>query len=270
MTRVETATETGAAAHARPRLHGRRLSDGRHLYWWVEVAFILSFYAVYSTIRNANEGGELAAFNHAKQVIRWEQAIGLYFEEAWQDWALGFRPIVIAMNYIYGSLHFLVTGGAIIYLFRRHSDDYPLWRNTLAITTGLALIGFVLWPLMPPRLLPDAFGYVDTLARYPTFWSFDSGAVSRISNQFAAMPSLHFAWSSFCAVALAPRVRRPWVKWALVAYPAVTLLAIVLTGNHYWLDAVGGAVVFVLGMLIARKFTRAGRGEPVPVPVPAG
>lgn len=243
------------------RWHARALSDGRRLYWWVEVVLILAFYGIYSVIRNTNEGGELDAFRHAKQIIGWERAIGLYFEETWQDWALAFRPLVIAMNYVYGSLHFIVTAGAIIYLFRGHSDDYPRWRNTLAVTTGLALVGFILWPLMPPRLLPEHHGYVDTLARYPTFWSFDSGTMQKVSNQFAAMPSLHFAWASFCATALVPHLRRRWARWALGLYPALTLLAIVLTGNHYWLDAAGGAVIFAAGYLLAHRFTRAGRRE---------
>lgn len=242
------------------RLHARILSDGRRLYWWVEVILILGFYLVYSAIRNANEGGEIEAFRNARDLIGWERGAGLYFEEAWQDWALNFRPLIVGMNYIYGSLHFIVTGGAIIWLFRRFPDDYPLWRNALAITTALALVGFIFWPLMPPRLLPDGYGYVDTLARYPTFWSFDSGTMQEVSNQFAAMPSLHFAWSSFCAVALVPRLRNRGWKWALGLYPVITFVAIVLTGNHYWLDAAGGAAVFGIGYLLARRFTRAGRG----------
>ncbi|MBI2170202.1 MAG: phosphatase PAP2 family protein [Actinobacteria bacterium] len=252
------------SAPTRTRFHARTLRDGRRLYWWVEVIFILVFYAVYSAIRNASEGGEVEAFRHARQLVGWERGLGLAFEETVQDWALNFRPLVIVTNYIYGSLHFIVTAGAIIYLFRSHSDDYPRWRNTLATTTALALIGFILWPLMPPRLLPGQFApgetparydYVDTLAEYPTFWSFDSGAMQEVSNQYAAMPSLHFAWSTFCAVALVPRVRRRRLKWALASYPAVTLLAIVLTANHYWLDAVGGLVVLGAGLLIGKRLT---------------
>lgn len=246
------------------RLHARVLDDGRTLYWWVEVVLILAFYLVYTAIRNANEGGEIEAFRNARDVISWERALGLYFEEVWQEWALSFKPLVIALNYVYGSLHFVVTGGAIIYLFRKFPNDYPRWRNTLAVTTGLALVGFILWPLMPPRLLPGSFGYVDTLARYPTIWSFDSGAMQEISNQFAAMPSLHFAWAAFCACALVPRVRTRWARWSLAIYPAITLLAIVLTGNHYWLDAVGGAVVFAVGYAIASRCTRAGRKARAP------
>jgi len=254
-----TVPDSPPPAGSAPRYHARVLRDGRRLYWWGEVIVILLFYLVYSAIRNTNEGGEVEAFRHAKQLIGLQRNLGLYFEESWQDWALHFRPLVVAMNYVYGSLHFVVTAGAIIYLFRAHSDDYPRWRNTLAVTTGLALVGFITWPLMPPRLLPESYGFVDTLARYPTFWSFDSGAMADVSNQFAAMPSLHFAWASFCAFALVPRVQRPAVKWALGLYPALTLLAIVLTGNHYWLDALGGAAVFGLGYLIAHRFTRAGR-----------
>ena len=70
-------------------------------------------------------------------------------------WALHFKPLIIASNYFYGSLHFIVTGGVTIYLYRKWSDDYPRWRNTLGIATGLALIGFIFFPLMPPRLLPS-------------------------------------------------------------------------------------------------------------------
>lgn len=246
-----------APAAARHRFHARALSDGRRLYWWVEVTVILLFYAVYSAIRNANEGGELQAFANARRVIRWEDGLGLYFEEAWQDWALHFRPLVVACNYVYGSLHFVVTAGVIVYLFRRHAADYPRWRNALAATTALALVGFIFWPLMPPRLLPEHYGFVDTLARYPTLWSFDSGALHDISNQYAAMPSLHFAWSLFCACALAPRVRRTAWRWAAWAYPSVTVVSIVLTGNHFFLDAVGGAAVFGAGYLLARRFTRS-------------
>jgi len=155
-----------------------------------------------------------------------------------------------------------VTAGAVIYLYRRWPGDYPRWRNTLALTTILALIGFIFWPLMPPRLLhtmaPGHYDFVDTLAKYPTFWSFDSGAINKISNQYAAMPSLHFGWSLFCASALAPRLRRRPARVAAALYPLLTLTAIVLTGNHYFLDAAGGAVVFAAGYGLARRFTRPG------------
>src|SRR5438874_10427812 len=120
--------------------------------------------------------------------------------------------------------------------------------------TGLALVGFALVPLMPPRLLTD-HGFVDTLKQVGGLWSFDSGAMSKVSNQYAAMPSLHFGWSSWCACVLWPALRRPWAKVVVAAYPLLTLFAIVVTANHFFLDAVGGAVVFGAGYLMARAFT---------------
>jgi len=261
---VSVADQTDRPARHGFRLPGgRQLRDGRHIYWWVEILAIIVFYLVYSAIRNANEGGEAAALAHAKDLIGWQRSLGINHEEALQDWALHFRPLIIAMNYAYGSLHFIVTAGVGIYLFRRWSNDYPLWRNALGISTGLALIGFITWPLMPPRLLDESYGFVDTLAKYPTFWSFNSGAVSKISNQYAAMPSVHCEWALWCACAMVPRVGRNWVKLLFALYPALTVTVIVLTGNHYVLDAVGGFAVLAVGFVLARTFTRAGRSTAV-------
>jgi hypothetical protein len=230
----------------------------RRLSWWREVLITLVLYQVYSAIRNVSEGTKEVAFRHARQLMEWQSALGINHEETLQSWALNSRPLIIFMNYIYGSLHFIVTAGAVIFLYRKFPGDYPRWRNTLALTTILALIGFIFWPLMPPRLLPAHYGFVDTLAKYPTFWSFDSGAINEISNQYAAMPSLHFGWSLFCASALAPRLRRRPARIAAALYPLLTLAAIVLTGNHFVLDAAGGAVVFLAGYGLARRFTRPG------------
>ncbi len=249
---------------------GRRLRDGHYLYWWVEILAVIVFYVVYSTVRNLHHGNPDEAFRHAREIMSLQHDLGINHEQAIQDWALGWRPLIIAANYFYGSLHFIVTGGVMIYLYRKWSDDYPLWRNTLAVGTGLALIGFALFPLMPPRLL-DGFcnshatlschyGFVDTLAKDPSFWSFNSGAVSKISNQFAAMPSVHCAWALWCACALVPRLRHGWAKALAAIYPVTTVTVIVLTANHYFLDAPAGFLALGVGYLAARAFTRAGRG----------
>jgi PAP2 superfamily len=254
------------------------LRNGYVIYWWAEILAILIFYVVYSTIRNADSSHAAQAFSHAKQLMGWQQSLGINHEQTLNDWALHFKPLVITANYFYGSLHFIVTIGVAVYLFRKWPDDYPRWRNTLGVATLIALIGFRFWPLMPPRLL-DApmymhfhpgvhYGFVDTLENDPAFWTFNSGAMKSISNQFAAMPSVHCAWALWCACALVPRLRRTWAKWLAAAYPALTVSVIVVTANHYFLDAVGGFVILGIGYVAARLFTRAGRGpavEPGPV-----
>lgn len=262
---VEMSTESGRVGQdvRTGGWGGTRLTDGRRIYFWAEMLGIVAFYLVYSAIRNSVNQNEELAFAHARDLIGWQRSLGAYFEPTLQDWALHFRPLIIVMNYAYGSLHFAVTAGVGIYLFRRWPNDYPRWRNTIVITTSIALIGFMVWPLMPPRLLPGSYGFVDTLAKYPTLWSFDSGQMAKISNQYAAMPSVHCAWALFCACALVPRLRHRGAKVLAGLYPVLTVVAIVLTGNHYWLDAVGGFAIFGIGYVGGRLFTRAGRGQPV-------
>jgi hypothetical protein len=247
-----------AAAHL---AGARRLADDSVLYWWAEVLFVAIFYAVYSAIRNGNEGGAELARHNALRLMEWQEALGINHERMLQQWALAHEPMVIACNYFYGSLHFVVTIGALLLLYRRFADDYPLWRNTLAITTAVALIGFIFWPLMPPRLLPPSFGFVDTLDLHPTFWSFKRGLVNQISNQYAAMPSVHCAWALWCTIVLVPRLRRPWAKVLAALYPLGTVISIVLTANHFVLDAVGGFLVLGFGYALALVFERARRAR---------
>jgi hypothetical protein len=114
---------------------------------------------------------------------------------------------------------------------------------------------------MPPRLLPDCgaygaclgqYAYVDTLADVGGLWSFDSGTMQSISNQYAAMPSLHFAWALWSFLALRRRLTHTWSRVAITLYPWLTLWVIVVTANHFWLDALGGAVVFGSSYAAAR------------------
>jgi hypothetical protein len=234
----------------------------RGLRWWKEVLYVLAFYLVYSAIRNTQGSASVSAqhaLHNAMHIISIERALGLFHEQAVQHAALTLGRLFIEFwNIFYGTFHFIVTAAALIYIFRRFPERYARWRNTLAITTALALVGFALYPLMPPRLLDLHglhYGFVDTLERFETIWSFDSGTMQKISNQYAAMPSLHFAWSSWCALVLGPAIKRPWLKVLMYAYPFITLFAIVVTANHYILDAVGGAVVLAIGFLLGRVIT---------------
>ena len=254
-----TARRSGATA---PRLR-----------WWREVVYILAFYAVYSFIRNQFGSAAVEpvdAFSNAKDVIGWERAIGLFHEETLQEWFLGWRWFIQFWNIFYGSFHFVVTATALIWMFRKFPQRYPRWRNTLAFTTALALIGFATFPLMPPRLLPEHYGFVDTLAEYGGLWSFDSGAMQKVSNQYAAMPSLHFGWSAWSFFVLYPQLRNRLAKVAIATYPWLTLFAIMVTANHYWIDAAAGAAILVLGYGLAVWFTnltQRSRPEPSPEPV---
>lgn len=223
------------------------------LRWWREMAYIAVFYAVYSLVRNLFGSAAVSpqtAQDNALGVIRVERLLGLYFEESLQDLFLPHEWFIRLWNIFYGSAHFVVTVGALVWLYWAAPARYPVWRNTLLAMTGLAVIGFASFPLMPPRLLPPSFGFVDTLREIGGLWSFESGPIQRVSNQYAAMPSLHFGWSAWSALVLRPLVRRIWARVLATAYPLMTLFAIIVTANHFWLDAVGGVVVLAVGHLL--------------------
>ncbi len=180
-------------------------------------------------------------------MIHIERLVGLFHEETIQQVVLRFHSFIVFWNVYYGTFHFVVTAVALIWMYRSFSERYPLWRNTLAFTTGFALVGFATFPLMPPRLLPVSYGFVDTLDKFGALWSFDSGAMHKISNQYAAMPSLHCAWAMWCLFVMWPQLKSVWAKALLVLYPIATVYCIIVTANHYWLDAVGGFATLGLG-----------------------
>ena len=224
------------------------------LRWWREALYILAFYGIYTAVRNTQGSAVVSArhaFNNARHIIRWEEWLHIYNEEAVQEAFLDARGFIQFWNVYYGTAHFVVTAGALIWLFRRQPERYALWRNTLAWTTALALIGFALYPLMPPRLLPASYGFVDTLKDIGGLWSFDSGAMAKVSNQYAAMPSLHCGWALWVTCVLWPVARTVWARALVILYPLITTFCIVVTANHYYLDAVGGGLVFLAGFGVA-------------------
>ena len=270
----------------------------RRLRWWVEVLIGLGVYLLYSVVRNrfGSAGGDPGpAFGHAKSIIDLEESMRLYFEAHLQEWYLDLpgRGLIRAWNVYYGLAHFLVTFVALVWLFRRDPLRYPLWRNTLALTTCVAVVGFAAYSLMPPRLLDDPgefgacqvyapeaaaaaapgaltapgcdrYGYVDTIARYGGWISFGNEGMKDVSNQYAAMPSMHIGWSTWSTLVLVPLLRRRWAKVLAIAYPFITLACIVLTGNHYWIDGVGGLLCLGAGFALAVAVTRRAVADPAP------
>jgi len=252
------------------------------LRWKREVVMMLGFYLVYSWIRNqfgSAAVGPSAALKNAQFIIDLEAFAGLDVEVAIQSWFLDFELFLRGWNIFYGTFHFLVTAFALVYLYRRHPTDYSRWRTIGLATTGLALAGFAAFPLMPPRLLGNCgeYGaclpseYVDTVAELGSWWTFGSGTAAEISNQYAAMPSLHFAWAYWSFLVLAPRLRNRAAVVFMWAYPWLTLFAVVVTANHYWLDAVGGSVALALAYwavaaIEARRTTKRAPARPPATP----
>ena len=270
-----TSTMSTTPASPRPRVGTRALPAPT---WWHELLLAGGFYFIYSQIRNTFGAGPESrriAFEHAKEVINLEETLGLWFEPQLQSWylALPSEGFIRFWNIFYGTAHFVVTIGVLVVAFRKMPERYRFVRTMLAGTTALALIGFATYTLMPPRLLDvdsdfgackgqgadcNGYGIIDTIDVWGGLWSFGEGTMGAISNQYAAMPSLHFGWSTWCAITMVMVIGHGWKRWLWFAYPAVTVFTILVTGNHYWIDAVFGGLVLAGGWVIALVTDRLG------------
>jgi hypothetical protein len=228
-------------------------------HWLRELAIVVAFYYTYELIRRFAFPGETnpRAFGNANHIVALERWLHIYTESAVQRAFLDARWFIKIMNVYYGTLHFVITAGLLIWVYLRRHEHYRQYRNLLGLTTVLALIGYFAFPLAPPRVYPCKLPigrrcFVDTLDTVGGLWSYHSSAAKAIANPFAAMPSLHFGWALWCGTLLWSFARHRSVRALSVIYPMLTLLAIVVTANHYWLDAVGGAVIFVAASQILR------------------
>ncbi|MEU9338682.1 bifunctional glycosyltransferase 87/phosphatase PAP2 family protein [Streptomyces sp. NPDC048290] len=217
----------------------------------LELLLIRVTYAAYQQVRLAATGGTISggrerAEAHGWQILDLERAVGLDIEHTVNhavvklDWLRGF------FDFYYTSFHFAVPLTVLAVLYWRRPVDYRWARSTLGITTLLALIGFWAYPLAPPRLMPG-LGIIDTVHGVQDFSQPDYGTLTSLTNQYAAMPSLHFGWSLWCGVAIAVVAPKLWMKALGLLHPLLTAAAIVATGNHWVLDAAGGALVVAGG-----------------------
>jgi hypothetical protein len=208
-----------------------------------EAVAVTVMLTLYRLGRGLVAGKDALAAANAEALIRVERTVGIFREQAWQaavlrtDW-MGF------FNWYYESVHFPLTGAFLVWVFLKHASHYARVRNSFVVAT---LVGFLMhwtWPLLPPRLLPGSYGFVDTIGAHIYG---DGSKLGPFANQVAAMPSLHFGWSLTCGVGFV-LLSPSRMRWAALAHPALTFVAIVVTANHYFLDAVVAVPVMGVGL----------------------
>ncbi|EGX57219.1 integral membrane protein, partial [Streptomyces zinciresistens K42] len=229
----------------------RRLRTPRRPRLWFEILLIAVSYWTYSLIRNAVPEQRAAALRNADWLWSLEQSLGLAFERSVNQAVNSVTWLIVGMNYYYATLHFVITLGVLVWLYRRHPGRYAAARLVLFATTGVALVGYYLYPLAPPRLMTGG-GFIDTVMVHQTWGSMASGDLKNVSNQYAAMPSMHIGWSMWSGLTIFALARVPWVRVLGLLYPVLTLVVIVATANHFWLDAVGGLLCLAFGYAVAR------------------
>ncbi len=235
----------------------RRMRRPRRPRLWFEILLIAVSYWTYSLVRNAVPEQKAQALRNADLIWEVQQQLGIAVEQSVNHAVNSVTWLVVGMNYYYATLHFVVTLGVLVWLYRGHPGRYAATRLVLFATTGVALVGYYLFPLAPPRLM-NGGGFIDTVMVHQTWGSMASGDLKNMSNQYAAMPSMHIGWSVWCGLTIFALASVPWVRVLGLLYPALTLVVIVATANHFWLDAVGGVLCLAFGYAVARLWYGSG------------
>jgi hypothetical protein len=214
---------------------------------------ILVLYSAWQYAGAWSIGRRRAATTRAEWIWRAERALHLPSERSVQSLIIGDHWLVRALNIFYASVHVPAMGTCMVWLFVRHRDRYPPVRMVIALVTGASLV-IQMFPVAPPRLVPS-FGVVDTAARFgPSVYAKGAPGI----DQLAALPSLHVGWAVVVAGSIVWVGRSRW-RWLAIAYPAVTILTVVATGNHYWADAIVAVALCAISATIAWLAYRKGR-----------
>ncbi|MFE9932492.1 phosphatase PAP2 family protein [Streptomyces sp. NPDC005533] len=247
-TAVETETRPGS-----DRALLSRLRAPRRPRIWFEVLLIAVSYWTYSLIRNAVPEQKTVALANADWIWGVERNLGIAVEQSVNHAINSVTWLIVGMNYYYATLHFIVTIGVLVWIYRFHPGRYAATRLVLFATTGVALVGYYFYPLAPPRLM-NGQDFVDTVLVHHTWGSMASGNLKQMSNQYAAMPSMHIGWSLWCGLTIFAVASAPWARILGLLYPTATLVVIVATANHFWLDAVGGMLCLAFGYTVSRSW----------------
>jgi PAP2 superfamily len=210
----------------------------------------------YETVRGIAEGQASTAFANAAWVIDLERSTGTFFEPGLQSALLDTQWVIDVANFAYMNTHFMITTGFLVWLYLFRNDHFYFVRNMFMVAMGLALVGYALMPTAPPRFFEE-LGFVDTLDQVSV--NHDSAFVQMFVNPYAAIPSMHCAFALMVGVSAAMISKHTLTRALWCIYPFFVFFVVVVTANHYWFDALAGAVVACLAALTASEILARAR-----------
>jgi len=236
-----------------PRSLGRRLPRG-----WGDLlrqfGLFLVVYEGYQLVRGIADGRQAVAMANGLHVIHLERSLGAFFEPGFQQAFISHQWLIEIANWMYFNSHFVVTISFLAWLYLFRNENFNFVRNMFIVAMVLALMGYALFPTAPPRMFPGA-GFTDTIHVF-TNMNQDSSFASVLVNPYAAVPSMHIAFSLMVAIPAMSLVRSVWARAVWSGYPLLVFFVIVVTANHFWFDAAAGAAVACLAAVTAHQLAR--------------
>ena len=248
--------DRGAAPRGRPVDHAvLRAALGVSF----QLALIVCAALLYFGVRGLTQGSEPTAVAHAHDLLRFERWLGLDVEISLQGYVLEHRWMINIVNWVYMWGHWPVIAVTLFVLYTRRRRTYVVLRNAMFISGAIGLVIFASYPVAPPRLLPGASGFIDTVTQWST--SYRVLQPPSLVNKYAAMPSLHAGWNLLVGIALWHAFTSKRVRAFAVASPALMAFAVVATANHFVVDAIAGAALSLLGLVASIALLRWADGR---------
>ena len=220
---------------------GRRVLPRGYADFGRQLAIWFGFLGAYQVARGVADRNPARAFDNGLHVIGIERHVHGLIALTLQRQEDGSQVLATAASWTYWNSEFTVLGLALLWVYLRRNEAFTRFRNTILLANVIGLVGYVLLPTAPPRMFPD-FGFDDTLSGFGEL-NHGSGIVEFAANPYAAMPSLHAADALIVGVVLFTVCRTRFTKALWILYPAWVWFSVMATGNHFWLDVLGGVVV---------------------------
>ncbi len=222
-----------------------------------ELALVASLYSVWRLARVLPLAQDEGAIDRARQIVRFQNTLHMPTELSLQHLVLRHDWLARFSNYYYAIVHVPALVAFLVWLFVRDRERYPRWRNALAIMTGFCvIIRFI--RVAPPRFLPD-LGYIDLATHYGL--SLYGPVGTGVSDQFAAMPSIHVGWAALVSFGIVAVSTSRW-RWLFLLHLALTMVVVSATGNHWWMDGIVAIVLLGIALAIdsgVRRLVRSRR-----------
>ena len=218
----------------------------------IEIASVLALFGAYNLGRFVATGREASADGHAADLVALERWLHLPSEAWLQRLAFRVPHLIDFCDHYYVLVHFPLTVGLLVWLYRYRRGGYTWAKRSLILATGAAMVVHIALPMTPPRLLPGLL-MVDTGTRSGESAYGGASPFSGMANQYAAMPSLHVGWALLLAVVMISVCRTRW-RWLWALHPVLTLVTVVVTANHYLLDAAAGAALVLAALALTERW----------------
>jgi membrane-associated phospholipid phosphatase len=215
------------------------------------LAIWFGFLGAYQVARGLADRNPPKAFDNGLHVIGIERHANALFEVTLQRLVDGSQVLATAASWTYWNSEFTVLGLALLWVYLRRNDAFVKFRNSILLANVIGLVGYVLLPTAPPRMFPD-LGFSDTLSNFGEL-NHGSGVIEFAANPYAAMPSLHAADALIVGLVLASVCRSKVAKVLWLLWPAWVWFSVMATGNHFWLDVLGGVIVATISLLIVYR-----------------